>query len=73
MQMCLDHLRTFDALLSVKQKEANERYRRRWDSVKAISQQYQNADRLCSPTSPADFDLNNIPLACDRIPNPFGR
>lgn len=74
-------LETFDATFYQIKKEAIDRYRRRWECLYSYNQHQQQQlmnsdDPALVPTNPLlgkRVTLEDIPVAFDRIPNPFDR
>lgn len=55
---------TFDVQYTLARKENMDRMKRRWEGLCGTRYPIHCGDR---------FNLKDIPLACERIPNPFGR
>ena len=78
-------LETFDATFYQIKKEAIDRYRRRWECLYSFNQHQQPLGDDSSATAASatalvnnplcgkKVTLEDIPVAFDRIPNPFDR
>lgn len=72
-----DWLAAFDASLLAARKDGLDKQRRRWEGLMSNSTNGANAPSNGKPKGlaaslAAVFNLQEVPVACDRVPNPFG-